>query len=273
MGWWTRVRDWLVLIVLVVASMVVMLTQNRGLVQSLRATSLEATSLVESWFTGVGALLRAPREAALLRADNIELASEVARAREAQLENERLRQLLGFTAVVPDSLLPARVVSRDQANQGRLLTLNVGREDGVEPGMAVLTDQGIVGRVVLVSARYARVMPYLNTDFRVPARIQPLQAQGIVRWEGQDPTRLLMEHVVKTEPVQAGQRVVTSGTSLVFPAGYPVGEVDSVIVRPGRNELVIHLTPASPLLRVDHVFVVLSRPDPELEALVDTPIR
>ena len=74
---------------------------------------------------------------------------------------------------------------------------------------------------------------------------------------------LVLENVVKTEPVEPGQLVVTSSSSVFFPPGYPIGRVDSVAKRPGENLLEIHLSPASPLNTADHAFVILHKPDPE----------
>jgi rod shape-determining protein MreC len=115
-------------------------------------------------------------------------------------------------------------------------------------------------------------MPVLNTDFRVPGTILPLRTEGIVRWTGERQDRLLLEHVVKTEPVEPGQRVVTSGHSGVFPPGRAIGTVDSVQVRPGRSELRIYLRPAVSLPKIGHAFVLLRTPDSERLALESRPI-
>jgi rod shape-determining protein MreC len=115
-------------------------------------------------------------------------------------------------------------------------------------------------------------MPYLNTDFRVPGVILPLRAEGIVRWDGERHDRLLLEHVVKTEPVEVGQQVVTSGHSDVFPPGRAIGTVDSVQVRQGRSELRIYLEPAVPLHEIGHVFVMLRSPDSTRQQLDARPI-
>jgi rod shape-determining protein MreC len=188
------------------------------------------------------------------------------------MQNRELERLLSLKDTSSARLLAARVVTKDIFRQENFLTLDVGRADGVEEGMPVVHERGIVGTVLLVSEQYARVMPYLNTDFRVPAAILPLGAEGIVRWTGERHDRLLLEHVVKTEPVESGQEVVTSGHSGVFPPGRTIGTVDSVQVRPGRSELLIYLEPAVALHEIGHAFVVLRLPDPKREQLEDRPI-
>lgn len=270
---WDRIRDWVILLTLLSLSVVIMLLVNEPIVRALRAGSLSITGRLEARFAWVGSYVRALEENDELRAENIQLASEVARTRSAVLENERLRTMLSFRDSSAAPLLPARIVAKDITEQQNFLTLDVGSRDGVQEGMGVIDTRGIIGRVVLVSPHYARVMPYLNTDFRSPGTVQPIGADGMIRWEGLRRDRLLLEHIVKTEPVARGQLVVTSSFSGVFPPGYPVGVVDSVLTRTGRNELLIYLTPSAPLMKVDYVFVILQLPDPERLDLESLPIR
>ncbi len=260
---WDRIRDWVILGVLLAASLLTLLTQNQPLLRGLRAGALETTAVLEARFAWVGGYFRALRENEVLREENIILSSQVARSREAILENERLRRLIGYQDTTQFKLKAARIVNKDVTLQKNFLTLNVGAADSVEVDMAVIDERGVIGKIILVSEHYSRVMPYLNTDLRIPSKIQPLQAFGIVRWEGGAADRLRIDHVVKTEPVESGQLVVTSGYSGVFPPGLPVGVVDSVSSRTGRNELTIFLTPAATLSSAEHAFVVLSKPDPE----------
>lgn len=262
---WSRIRDWTLLLVFLVLSLMMLVARNDPAVRGLRATALEMTAWVEARLAWAGTYLRATRENAALRREAVELAGELARSREAQLENERLHRLLGFRDSTAYRVRAARIIAKD--TRENLFTLDVGRRDSVERGMAVIDERGILGKVLLVSDHYARVMPYLNTHFLVPGKVQPMQAEGIVRWMGGRPNVLTMEHVVRTEPVLPGQLVVTSGYSGVFPPGYPIGAVDSVATLAGRNELLIYLTPSAPLDRAEHAFVVLQKPAAEQEAL------
>ncbi len=185
----------------------------------------------------------------------------------ASRENERLRALVGFRDITTTDMVPARVVSKDITRQDNTLTLNVGRNDGVAAGMPVLDERGLIGKVVYSSANYSLVMPHQNTNFAVPAQITELNRDGIVRWDGQQFDRLLMEYVVKTEPVEPGMLVSTSLVSGNYPPGVPIGRIDSVFAARGRNDLVIYIQPSAPLAAVDLVYVILSPVDEELEEL------
>ena len=267
-SFWDLIKDWVLLFSLLVISVGVMLTLNQPLLRSMRAASLESTAWLESQFSWVGGFLTALEENSTLRSENITLSSQLARLREAESQNERFRRMLGMqdtTDYYP--LQPARIVSKDITRQHNMLIVNAGRADSVKTGMAVVDERGIIGKVVLASEHYAKVMPLMNTDFSVPGKIQSLQTQGLISWSREHPNRLLMEHVPKTDPVLQGQLVVTSGYSGSFPAGYPIGIIDSISANTGRNELDIYLNPAAPVRSAEYVFVVLHQPNEELQNL------
>ncbi len=270
---WERIQDWVLLAALLVASVAVMFFQNEPLVRAARAASLDVTARLESTFAWVGHYFQALDANTRLREANIELASEVARSREARLENAQMKRMLGFRDTTAFALKPARIVSKDITRQRNFFTIDAGIKDSVAVGMPVIDEQGILGKVVLVSRDYARVMSYLNTEFRVPAKVQALQAEGIVSWDGERSDRLQMEHVARTEPILRGQLVVTSGHSGVFPAGLPVGYIDSLAARPGRNDYRVFLRPTTLMNRAAYVFVILQQPDAELQALNAEAIR
>ena len=268
----SQILDWVLLVSLLVASVSAMLTQNQPLSRALRARALSVTAQVESSFAWMGRYLRVLEENDQLRRRNIELSSKVARTRSVRMRNQELKRLLNLQDTSAARLRAARIVTKDIFRQENFLTIDVGRKDGVAEGMPVLHNSGIVGTVMLVGNEHARVMPYLNTDFRVPGMILPLRTEGIVRWDGERHDRLLMEHVVKTEPVKPGQSVVTSGHSDIFPPGRAIGTVDSVQVRRGRSELRIYLEPAVHLHEIGHVFVMLHPPDSSRQQLEARPI-
>ncbi len=270
---WDRIKDWVMLFGFLTAAVAMILFQNQALVRGLRGAALEGTAWMEARFAWAGGYFRALEENELLREENILLSSEVARSREALIENERLHRMIGFRDTTQLRLKAARIVSKDITGEQQYITLDVGSADSVAAGMAVVDERGIIGRVVLTSEHFARVMTYMNTEFRAPAKIQPLQASGIVRREGDRTDRLLLEHIVKTEPVQKGQLVVTSGFSGTFPPGYPIGVVDSIATATGRNALSIYLLPAAPISNAEHAFVLLLQPDPERLALEEAPVE
>ena len=264
---WDQIKDWVLVGALLAIALGVMFAQNQPLVRAVRAGALETTARLESTFAWVGNYFRALDENERLRSENVALAGEVARSREARNQNTRLKAMLGLRDTTRLEVEPTRILSKDLTGQQNTITIGAGRKDSVEVGMPVIDERGsILGRVELVSASFSQVMPYLSIDFRVPAKVQSLDAEGIVRWTGDRRDRLLMEHVVQTQPVLPGQRVVTSGSSGTFPPGLSVGFVDSVATSPGRNEYNVQVVPASPLSEAQYAFVILSAPRMDEEA-------
>lgn len=273
LGLWDRIRDWVLLACLIFVSAVVLTSRNEPVVLGLRSIALQAAGSIEAKFAWIGNYLSALEENDRLRSENVALSSQVARSREAVLENATLRNLLEIRDSLQVKTKAARIISKDIDRQQNLMTLDIGSNDGVDAGMAVIDQNGVLGRTVLVSDNYTRVMPYMNTEFRLSAKVQPTQSAGIIRWDGRNPDYLNLDQVIKTEPVEVGQVVVTSGYSGIFPSGYPIGVVTSVEIRTGRNDLNILVTPYSRYVTAEHAFVILSKPDPERIELERFPIE
>lgn len=265
MRFWDRIRDYVFLALLLITSLVVLISVNQDALYTLRSVSLNFTSRVESSFAWVGRYFTALEENDDLRSNNIRLSSELARLRELEIENNRLRKLLSFRDSSDFAILSARIVSKDITKTKNFLTLDVGEREGVSVGMPVIDDQGLLGKVILVGSRYSLVQPYLNTDFKVAAKIQPNQIWGIVEWQGNQTDLLIMRHVNKTEEVNVGDLVVTAGDgySESYPNGIPIGTVARTETLPGENTQLVYLTPSTPLERAEHAFVLVSRPNPE----------
>ena len=260
---WERSRDYVIFAALLLIGVVIFVSRNGPALRAARGASLAVTAPVEGVFERWSQFRRSLDENERLRDETAVLSAEVARLREASAENAQLRALLQFPDSTDVRRVVGRVVSKDITEQTNLLTIDVGARDGVRVGMPVINERGVVGKVVLASSRYSVVMPHQNTQFRVPAVIGELGREGVVRWDGAAFDRLTMEYVVKTEPVERGMLVTTSPFSGVFPAGVPVGRVDTAYAAAGRNDYVIHLTPAAPISEVGFVYVLLARPDPE----------
>ncbi|MAQ92315.1 MAG: rod shape-determining protein MreC [Rhodothermaceae bacterium] len=269
---WERTRDYVVFGTLLLIGVVIFVGRNGPALRAARAASLAVTAPVEGVFERAARFRQSLEENERLRMETADLSADVARLREAAAENAQLRALLQFEDTTTIRRVVGRVVAKDITEQSNLLTIDVGERDSVEIGMPVINERGIVGRVILTNDRYAVVMPHQNTQFRVPASIEELGREGVVRWDGASFDKLTMEYVVKTEPVERGMLVVTSPFSGVFPAGIPVGRVDTAYAAAGRNDYVIQLEPAAPISEVGYVYVLLTRPDPE-QAILEAQAR
>ncbi len=110
-------------------------------------------------------------------------------------------------------------------------------------------------------------MPYYNSLFRVSARIQENQANGIVSWSGEQYGELVMDFVPKTVPVDSGYVIETSGSSNQFPEGIPIGRVIRAEPEQGRQTQRIFLEPYTSLTDLAQGFVIKFEPDSNLTVL------
>jgi rod shape-determining protein MreC len=187
-----------------------------------RATAAVGRTVERSW-RGVVETWRARAENAALRARTRELERELDRLAEVELENARLRRLVDFRAALAGELLTARVIGHDATGLARTLLVDRGERDGVVKGAAVLAPEGIVGHVFLASAHAARVLLISDHNSGVDALVQRTRARGIV--QGTVDGDCSLKYVKRTEDVQVGDTVVTSGLDGIFPKGLPVGRV------------------------------------------------
>jgi len=154
------------------------------------------------------------------------LEEQTVRLEEVEQENARLRDLLAFKERLAGEVLAAAVIGRDATGLARTLTISRGERDGIAKGAAVLAPAGIVGQVFLVSGHAARVLLITDHNSGVDAVVQRTRARGIV--EGTVGEGCGLKFVKRTEDLQAGDVVVTSGVDGIFPRGLPIGQLTSV---------------------------------------------
>jgi rod shape-determining protein MreC len=147
---------------------------------------------------------------------------------EVERENNRLRQYLNFSKAFPGKLKLARVVGRDPANWWKTIKLDLGSRDGVVPNCAVLTSEGLVGRVSTVSYTQSQVVLLGDPDCRVAVMIEESREQGVIAPSTSNPldyTIVEMGFISRNAKLSPGQRIATSGIGGVFPKGVPVGQI------------------------------------------------
>jgi len=213
-----------------------------------------ARSAVSEAWNGYVNLAGTKRENRRLRSRLAALRRDLDRLAEIARANERYRELLAFREHAPGHVVAARVIGRGNAPWFRSLIVDRGTRDGVRPGLAVVSAEGVVGQIAAVGRSAARVV--LLTDHRsgIDALLQRSRARGIVR--GDLAGGCSMEYLSHDADVRAGDRVVTSGLDGVFPKGSVVGRVTSV--RPREQGLLqtAGLQPAVPLDRLEEVLIM-----------------
>lgn len=230
-----------------------------------------AGSAVVGWITGLWdgyiGLRRAHTENKSLRAENEQLKLRLAQLEGRAAEAERLAALLGFRSLNPDTpMLLARVIGAGAAGTSRTVFLNRGERDGVRKNMAVITPDGVVGRVLEAFASTCQVQLMTDRDSGVGALLESSRTQGIIRGSG-DPT-VMLHHIVPEQPVAVGERVLTSGLDRIFPRDLPVGTVERVTSDRPFQQIVVR--PAARLDRLEEVIILLTLQEVALEPAAET---
>lgn len=153
------------------------------------------------------------------------------------------------------SYIPARVINSSTNKQFNYITLDKGRHHGIEPEMAVISPRGVVGVVYAVSGNFSTVIPMINRDFRLSAKIKRNGYFGSLSWSGSGHSTAILEEIPYHVDLHPGDTIVTSGYSAIFPEGITVGTVRDFEVVEG-NFYTITVNIAVDYKKLSHVYVI-----------------
>jgi len=258
-------KEYLVLVGLSIVSLILIFLNDNPQIRVIRSYTVGVVGVLQSAASIVPNVFALERENEILRQQNVALTDEISRLREARLENERLRSMLGFKEQSTYRLVAARIVGKTLDHLRNTVTLNVGENDGINVNMPIVTEAGLAGRIIATSPRYAVGQLMVNRDFRASAKVQRSRIPGIVLWSGG--SQLELRGIAKTQDVVVGDVIVTSEYSNVFPPNVKIGVVSSVTEHEGGLFKQIRVTPYVDFDRLEHVFVVLRVPDEERQLL------
>lgn len=161
-----------------------------------------------------------------LRTEIQRLQGELNLLREQTIIATQFRQLLAYQETAPMTTLPARIIGRNVSNWYRAMIINKGDRDGIHPEMGVITEAGVVGRVVRVNPTTAIVLLLSDPNVAITGMIQNTRDEGII--QGTPQGTIHMKYLPPLSPVQPGDPVVTSGLTNDFPRGLQIGRIKQV---------------------------------------------
>jgi len=176
--------------------------------------------------------------------------------REAYVENLRLRRLLDFKTTLHAETIAARVIVHDLTGWFQTMIIDKGFQDGIGPDMAVVNDEGVVGRVLDVSDRYARVLLINDPGSSVDALVQRNRVRGVL--SGKDANSCILKYVRANLDVQVGDLLVSSGKDGIFPKGLRLGVVQGIFKDPVDLFQKIEVKPLVRLSALEEVLVIKS---------------
>ncbi|MHB8780067.1 MAG: rod shape-determining protein MreC [Candidatus Geothermincolia bacterium] len=189
--------------------------------------------------------------------ENLELKSQITDMLGLERENANFKALLDYKENNPSQrFLAASVIGENPNNWEQTIQISAGYDDGVREWMAVLTEEGLVGRVVLCTAHTSMVQLITDDKSQVGARLQGSGEEGLVKGAGKYDPRLQL--INQDAEVREGDLVLTSGSGGTCPAGIPIGAVTEITEKRPDLSRGISIRPAVAFSRLQHVLVVIS---------------
>src|SRR5947209_6522593 len=277
-NFFTRYKNETVLVAILFVQLIALATQVRVPNTAASTTGQESsTRLIRVWASGIvspvqrlyvhGGLsfrglwhnyvdLRGVRkENAKLQQELDQARLEQIRVREDAEQGRRLQTLLGFKEQFIGKTLAAQVIGTSGTELSRVIYIDRGTHDGVEPGMAVITADGIVGKISRADRSTSQVLLITDPSSGAGVIMERLRLNGVLK--GSTSGYAEVQNIMADEEIRPGDRVLTTGGDRVFPKGLPVGTV--INVAPDRDRdpfLAVKVKPAVNLGHLEEVLVV-----------------
>jgi len=174
-------------------------------------------------------------------------------------QGQRLQSLIGFQEKYIYKTVAAQAYGSSGSDQSRVFYIDKGKSDGLDRDMAVITPDGIVGKVRDVFPHSAQVLAINDPTSGAGVILESTRIRGILRGNAAGQPQIV--GILADNRIQAGEKVLTAGGDQIFPRGLPVGVVEKVVPDPGPDRdgfIFVVVKPAAHLERLDEVLVVTS---------------
>ncbi len=225
---------------------------------------------MRSMFSGLGRSTKIVFEKRELEIEVATLRSDLLRLEQFEDENRALRRQLGFAVLSPRKLLLSEVISRgDISGWWHTLRLNKGSNAGVEVGMAVISTDGLVGRVASITKRTCDVLLIIDSGCKVACKVVRNGAFGIMQGSGiamdgnvsmemlASVKPAVLDYVSTEHELQPRDVIHTSGLGNVFPEGLQVGRIGGVKMDPSGLYQQAEVIPSADIDRLKYAFIVV----------------
>jgi rod shape-determining protein MreC len=220
----------------------------------------ETTGKVGAQYNAIEYYFRLKKTNEALAAENAELRGLL----KSSFESPDTSTVIKIDSLLKDTLgrvrkfqfLPAKVVNNNVTDQNNYITLYRGSKQGVTKDMGVIGPQGIVGKVILVSDNYCRVMSLLNRNSKVSAMTKKGFYTGLADWDGKDPRYVTLHNIPKSAKVKIGDSVLTSNLSGSYPPGIMIGTVAAIQGDPASGFYELKLKTSTDFYSIQYAYLV-----------------
>ncbi|MEO8399280.1 MAG: rod shape-determining protein MreC [Ignavibacteriaceae bacterium] len=250
---WDNFKEYIILVVLLVTSLILIPLNQKPAVKKVRTIAFGSFAVVTSLISDLVNTSSYKNENERLREINARLMLQVNKLRGYTILIDDLKPMLHYRDSTKLPLKSAEIISKSLTKSQGTITLNVGLNNNVKPGMPVINDQGIIGIIQTASDNYSIARTLNNRDLKLTVKDERSRVDAVMKWNGED---LVMIDVPKTYDIEPGDRIVTSDISTLVSTPLPVGIVKELSkVETGIfNE--VKIIPFVDVVRVEHVFVL-----------------
>ncbi len=200
-------------------------------------------------------IVNTSKENNVLKKQISRLESDLTTMEEVRKENLRLKRLLSYSDEMSHQKVMAQVVGWDSANEFKVIRLNKGRKHGIKAMAPVITDHGLVGYVYRVTDNYSDVLTILDQNNRVDVMVERTRTHGIV--EGVFNFKCALKYIMRNEPVEVGDKLITAGVGGIYPKGIKVGMITDITKENFGMTLSIEVIPSVDFDKLEEVLVLI----------------
>ncbi len=150
----------------------------------------------------------------------------------------------------------AEVVNNSVNKQRNYITINAGKKQGIQPEMAVISPAGVVGIIKESSGNYSVVIPLLNKNLSISAKLKKSNYFGSVSWSGEDYRKCTLNEIPFHVDINTGDTIVTSGYSAIFPKGIMIGTIHEFSIPEGESFYNISVSLSVDFKNLDYVYII-----------------
>ncbi len=223
-----------------------------------------------SFAASVNGFSQGVREYFSLREVNNVLAEENTALRKKLEQRNQSLQILSITdsAIIKRfDFVTAKVVNNSVSRFTNFITIDKGRDAGIEPGMAVISPQGVVGKVKITSKHFSVVTSVLNIDLMISGVMKRTGYFGTIQWDGGNPEYINFNFIPRHVQPVAGDTIITSGYSGIFPEGILIGTIAEKNLSEGAPFYDLKVKLSQDFRRLSYVAIVKSNLLYELDSL------
>lgn len=204
-----------------------------------------------------------------LAAENASLRKQIEQYHQS-LYNINVRQNQDAELLQKYEYIPAKVIKNSTRRFENYITVNKGSKHGIEPGMGVIDQNGVVGKVKNVSRNFSVIISVLHGNSLISSKIKRTKDLCTIKWDGKNYQEVNLLYLPRHVQLQAGDTVVTSGYNAIFPEEVPVGIIESYEISEDALFYNVKVKLITDLNRLSYVYLVKNNMKIEQDSLEST---